>query len=476
MTRRRTFRSFLLVVLTPVLAFGQVPVVAATLVHPSAKITAVGLNPCRQHAHHRCRVELGPHPAVLLPAGGSTFFQGVMAQDYPGWTLANGGALGGTFTITTYDAFNDCNPGGAEFRMSYTPAAGDPAITWSQAIFTNQRLGGKEGEYTRYMDVKAAGPTLPPAYPYQYADQHFYDKSSRACPAGGYIRWNGDLFATVLDRATSTMTVYDGVEWGWRYWCWGLQPVRPSDSSDGVPDPTYGCRDAVLTYDPVAQTLTVMGSVDIINLTGGDELAPSFGADRLRNGQLRIDGLRWQGADRQGAHLFTDGRLFVMSQTGQPLVHAELDGLLVDDSMFSQMGANVAGLFGSIQTPNLGNSNAIQMCSASLDLETIPKLTIATDGPLSEMIGNLDLPFTLPATVKVGFDAAHEPLGEIGDANCDGIVDNFDIDPFVQALTSPETYAIEYPDCDRTRACDVNEDGAVDNFDIDAFVQLLIGG
>ncbi|MGE0481468.1 MAG: dockerin type I domain-containing protein, partial [Phycisphaerae bacterium] len=87
-----------------------------------------------------------------------------------------------------------------------------------------------------------------------------------------------------------------------------------------------------------------------------------------------------------------------------------------------------------------------------------------------------DLPFTLPATVKIGFDSAHEPLGEVGDANCDGVVDNFDIDPFVQALTSPETYAIDYPDCDRTRACDINGDGAVDNFDIDAFVQLLIGG
>jgi len=59
-----------------------------------------------------------------------------------------------------------------------------------------------------------------------------------------------------------------------------------------------------------------------------------------------------------------------------------------------------------------------------------------------------------------------------GDLNCDGAVNNFDIDPFVLALTDPNGYAQQFPNCDRMLA-DVNGDGVVDNFDIDPFVKLL---
>ncbi|MGE0481782.1 MAG: hypothetical protein AB7Q17_15050 [Phycisphaerae bacterium] len=61
-----------------------------------------------------------------------------------------------------------------------------------------------------------------------------------------------------------------------------------------------------------------------------------------------------------------------------------------------------------------------------------------------------------------------------GDANCDGVVDNFDIDPFVLALTNPAAYAAAFPSCDILTA-DINLDNAVDNFDIDPFVVLLTG-
>lgn len=66
-------------------------------------------------------------------------------------------------------------------------------------------------------------------------------------------------------------------------------------------------------------------------------------------------------------------------------------------------------------------------------------------------------------------------LGLPGDANCDRVVNNFDIDPFVLALVRPEEYALQYPDCPAVNA-DLNGDGLVNNFDIDAFVALLTGG
>jgi len=61
-----------------------------------------------------------------------------------------------------------------------------------------------------------------------------------------------------------------------------------------------------------------------------------------------------------------------------------------------------------------------------------------------------------------------------GDMNCDGLVNAFDIDPFVLALTDPAAYVSAYPDC-YLRNADANEDDQVNAFDIDPFVELLVG-
>ena len=66
--------------------------------------------------------------------------------------------------------------------------------------------------------------------------------------------------------------------------------------------------------------------------------------------------------------------------------------------------------------------------------------------------------------------------GEVrGDMNCDGLINNFDIDAFVLALTSPAGYAATYPNCDIHNG-DINQDGLVNNFDIDGFVACITSG
>lgn len=65
--------------------------------------------------------------------------------------------------------------------------------------------------------------------------------------------------------------------------------------------------------------------------------------------------------------------------------------------------------------------------------------------------------------------------GPAGDLNCDGLVNNFDIDAFVLSLTDTEAYAAAYPSCDVYNG-DANCDGAVNNFDIDPFVECLANG
>ncbi|QOJ15264.1 MAG: hypothetical protein HRU75_11740 [Planctomycetia bacterium] len=71
-----------------------------------------------------------------------------------------------------------------------------------------------------------------------------------------------------------------------------------------------------------------------------------------------------------------------------------------------------------------------------------------------------------------------------GDANCDGQIDNFDIDPFVVAVLggsaeAPTAYLDSgaSPECWALRGCwgDVRYDGTVNNFDIDPFVSCLLG-
>jgi hypothetical protein len=62
-----------------------------------------------------------------------------------------------------------------------------------------------------------------------------------------------------------------------------------------------------------------------------------------------------------------------------------------------------------------------------------------------------------------------------GDLNCDGVINAFDIDPFVLALTDPAGYAAAFPGCNILNA-DIDCDGAVGPFDIDPFVQCLTVG
>ena len=54
----------------------------------------------------------------------------------------------------------------------------------------------------------------------------------------------------------------------------------------------------------------------------------------------------------------------------------------------------------------------------------------------------------------------------LGNCNQDGVVDFFDISPFIEILTSAAT--LEEADC--------NSDGEVNFFDIDPFVVILAGG
>ncbi|MBK8913055.1 MAG: hypothetical protein IPM64_00395 [Phycisphaerales bacterium] len=80
---------------------------------------------------------------------------------------------------------------------------------------------------------------------------------------------------------------------------------------------------------------------------------------------------------------------------------------------------------------------------------------------------------SIPAFGSGGNALIRVRLNELGDMNCDGLVNNFDIDPFVMALIDPSLYQATFPDCNRNLG-DVNEDGLFNNFDIDPFVEAIL--
>jgi len=62
----------------------------------------------------------------------------------------------------------------------------------------------------------------------------------------------------------------------------------------------------------------------------------------------------------------------------------------------------------------------------------------------------------------------------LGDMNGDGVVNNFDISPFEQALANPSAYLAQYPSLTNYAARgDINADGYFNNFDISPFEVLL---
>lgn len=62
-----------------------------------------------------------------------------------------------------------------------------------------------------------------------------------------------------------------------------------------------------------------------------------------------------------------------------------------------------------------------------------------------------------------------------GDANCDGLFNNFDIDPFVFAMVFPQDYPAAYNGCPIETA-DINGDLLVNMFDVDPFVNCILNG
>lgn len=133
--------------------------------------------------------------------------------------------------VTDYRAFvdegADCDEfcGGAEINITYKfGGTNDPlpifntdrifpfTAMWTQSIRTTDKLPGSLPG-NPYLDNAPNLPGAqfnPPAYPFQYAGSEFFDKPFRDADA----TWLGQAFLMKANYRTRTLTVYDGVGWG----------------------------------------------------------------------------------------------------------------------------------------------------------------------------------------------------------------------------------------------------------------------
>lgn len=87
-----------------------------------------------------------------------------------------------------------------------------------------------------------------------------------------------------------------------------------------------------------------------------------------------------------------------------------------------------------------------------------------------------------PAGDAVGVDHSGPPLTPrpvlfvppmVGDMNCDGRINNFDIVPFVMYILNETAWQAMYPGCSSVNG-DIDRDGTGNNFDIDPFVSCIL--
>lgn len=148
----------------------------------------------------------------------------------------------------------------------------------------------------------------------------------------------------------------------------------------------------------------------------------------------------------------------------------EYDHLIVSGGaaqLAGQLEVELIDLGGGVFAPTVGDEFTILTALSGVN-------GTFQNSPVSHALGN-----TYQWSVQYGGNNVTLRLEAVtnnrGDLNCDGLVDNEDIDPFVLAITNPAAYAAAWPNCNIMNA-DINCDGLVDNEDIDPFVLCITTG
>jgi len=207
-----------------ILSAGLAGTLSAALVNYNpAPTTDTGWTACSAFAGYSCRTTAFFDPLGLSDQNDDVSINGLFQSAFTawnasgggqGWTLNYGGNLGGTWNVTIaqaeqFDAannlvLNNVFKGGLEINIAVTgvtlPTLGvGDQLVWTQGLFDNYLGNGTIVTPFYEMDIITAGcspagpnPYCPPAYPYQYADNRFYDQPKARYPGtrvdAGFLR------------------------------------------------------------------------------------------------------------------------------------------------------------------------------------------------------------------------------------------------------------------------------------------------
>lgn len=148
----------------------------------------------------------------------------------------------------------------------------------------------------------------------------------------------------------------------------------------------------------------------------------------------------------------------------------EIDG--VDGSLTATAFSFDVGLQGSLGDVQAGGGYAfVSDNTTAIDgVAGVYSFTLGADGSLTQNGPIVSITVNQARAIAVWFP----PAGLLGDMNCDGVVSVGDINAFVLALTDPNGYAAQFPDCNINNA-DFNDDGGVTVGDINGFVDAVTG-
>ncbi|NER03709.1 MAG: PEP-CTERM sorting domain-containing protein [Okeania sp. SIO3C4] len=218
------FATTLLVVLTSQSSFAF----TITPAQPGASMT---FDPSEEYTLPDGRkgiTTLDPLSVTEITRGGTAGFLAQLRAEFPataGWNFTAAAAdLAGSFNIDIYDAQGTPGRVGAEFQLQYNPGAGDPTsagndLHWIQRVVNNHNITTNPGHGNpeNVIDIPL-GQTNP------FYDQipgiigtdedTLYDFPGRTDADENHF-WFAELYL-VEETAPMTVTIYNGVRWGWR--------------------------------------------------------------------------------------------------------------------------------------------------------------------------------------------------------------------------------------------------------------------
>lgn len=238
-------------------------------------------------------VVLNPAGVEQLILGGTSTFLATLQAEFPGWTFTSASSdLSGTFDIvnsyacglgTTDCATEQGVPStivGCFIDVTYTAGTGDPTASandlhWIQRIYSNHALGTGGGHGTNVDKIDNDNNTVDPVMgtcsesPYYdcgyFAGETYYvDRPSRSSDSDEEHVWGAELYL-VEQTADKTVTIYNGIKWGW---------LNTASDVRTVVAPPSG-----ITFDnpvPSVGGATVATGIGTNNITWGSAISTSF--------------------------------------------------------------------------------------------------------------------------------------------------------------------------------------------------------